>query len=797
VRRTARICLLLAVALPLRSASAQGQDAPAPTYLNTALARRISVDLQNVTLGEALLRLRHEHDVPLAYSGDLLPATRRVSVSGTGLTVGQVVLQLLDGTGLELVTTRDGTLVVVRGALGSTDLTAAERETAIARALMATGVRQLDEVIVMGTAVATAAEREQPTAVAVVGATALASAAHTRIGDLIRTLIPGVVLWDAGPSGGPPQVTSVRGVSSFTSRGLKTYVDGVESASPEFFPLVDGRSMQQLEVLRGPQGAALYGPDALNGILQVETRRGEPGGVPRVTRVSATAGPHEPGDVATSALWQDHAASVALNGAQAGLEAGVSYARTGREGDVPWQQIMTGQAGGTVRLGSVTLQSSARVGRFEYGLYRVGNANPVSVGQQLDEQAAGVTLLHSLAPSWQQTLTVGYSHVNGPRDPNRSFLLDLRLPLGANHEDASRTSIRYATAVDVGDGPATATVSAGVEHSRRVLTRSVRLSAASRELVKLFEDDLNSTGAYGQVRVRLASHLVVSGGARAEWSSTVDPDQGAVWASTLGASWAQPLGSSTLRLRSAWGRGLRLPEPGMARSMATTTVQQVANAELVPERQSGIEVGADLYLAQGSWLRATLFDQRADNLIQQVRLRNDETVRAFQFQNVGAISNRGAELEAGARLGPLSVVALAYFTESTVLEVAQRYTGYLRVDDPLPDVPRSVGSLAVRYGAGRLTAELGGSWLGSWTGFDRAAAVAVEQGQLPSRDSPRDFWIDYPGVLRPWVAVSTDIGGGVTAFLRADNPAQTTRFIRDNLSPPLGRTTVIGVTIQR
>lgn len=787
---------LVAGTLPLLLVASIHAQGPA-SISDSVLSRPVTVGFQNITLLDALTQLRHDLAVPLAYSGDLLPTRRRVTVAPRTMSVGDLLAQLLDGTGLEVVTTRDGTLVVVRGSTGSAGMTAAERETAIARALMATGVRQLDEVIVMGTAVAAAPEREQPTAVAVVGATALASAAHTRIGDLIRTRIPGVVLWDAGPSGGPPQVTSVRGVSSFTSRGLKTYVDGVETASPEFFPLVDGRSMRQLEVMRGPQGAALYGPDALNGIMQIETRRGEPAGAPRETRISATAGPHEPGDIATSALWQDHAASLAMNGTRGGGEAGVSYARTGRVGDVPWQQILTGQAGGTVRLGPVTLQSSARVGRFEYGLYRVGNANPVSIGQQLDEQAAGVTLLHSLAPSWQQTLTVGVSHVNGPRDPNRSFLLDLRLPLGANHEDASRTSIRYATAVELGDGPATATLSAGVEHSRRVLTRSVRLSAASRELVKLFEDDLNSTGTYGQVRVRLGSHLVLSGGARAEWSSTVNPGQGAVWASTIGASWAQPLGSSTLRLRSAWGRGLRLPEPGMGRSMATTTVQQVANAELVPERQSGIEVGADLYLAQGSWLRATLFDQRADNLIQQVRLRNDETVRAFQFQNVGAISNRGAEFEAGARLGPLSVVALAYFTESTVLEVARRYTGYLRVDDPLPDVPRSVGSLAVRYGAGRVTAEIGGSWLGSWVGFDRAAAVAVEQGQLPSRETPRDFWIDYPSVLRPWVAVSTDLGAGVTAFLRADNPAQTTRFIRDNLSPPLGRTTVLGVTIQR
>jgi len=791
-----RVIVFLALCAVVAFAPLLAAQGPAAAP-DSVLSRSISFPIQNVTLAEALVRLRHEQGVPLAYSGDLLPPRHRVSVSGQATSVGSVLTQVLAGTGLEVVSTRDGTLVVVRGMGASGTGTPAEREIAIATALMSTGVRQLDEVIVMGTAVAGAAEREQPTAVSVVGSTALSSAAHTRIGDLIRTLIPGVVLWDAGPSGGPPQITSVRGVSSFTSRGLKTYVDGVEVASPEFFPLVDGRSIQRLEVLRGPQGAALYGPDALNGVLQVETRLGEPGGEPLVTKVSASAGPHELGDVSTSALWQDHAVSVAVNGARTGFEAGVSYARTGREREVPWQQIMTGQAGGTAQVGPVVIRASGRVGRFEYGLRRAGSASPFSVPQQLDEQAAGITILHSILPGWQQSLTLGYHHVEGPRDPNRSFLLDLRLPLGANHEEASRRSLRYATAFDMGNGPTTATLSGGVEHAARTLTRSARLSAASSDLVPLFSDDLTSTGIYGQARVRFGTRLVASGGTRAEWGSTVNADQGAVWATTVGASWNQPVGSSTVRLRAAWGRGLRLPEPGMGRAMATATVQQMANETLIPERQSGYELGAELYLAQGSWLRATVFDQRADNLIQQVRLRNNSTIKAFQFQNVGAISNQGAEFEAAVRVGVVSVVGLAYFTESTVLDVGARYTGYLLAGDPLPDVPESVGSLAVRYAAGRVTAEVGGSWLGSWTGFDRAAAIAVEAGELPSRDTPRDFWIDYPSVLRPWVAVSTDLGNGISAFLRADNPAQTTRFIRDNLSPPLGRTTVIGVTIQR
>jgi outer membrane receptor protein involved in Fe transport len=235
----------------------------------------------------------------------------------------------------------------------------------------------------------------------------------------------------------------------------------------------------------------------------------------------------------------------------------------------------------------------------------------------------------------------------------------------------------------------------------------------------------------------------------------------------------------------------------MSRAMATATVQQLASDALVPERQSGFEAGAEWYFPQGSWFRLTAFDQRADNLIQQVPIRNQGAVPGFQFQNLGAIRNRGAEISAGATGGPIALTGILYFTESRIVHIAQRYTGYLVPGDALPEIPETVGSLALRYRAGAVAIEAGGSWLGGWTGFDRAAAVAVEAGQLPSRDTPRDFWIDYPGVLRPWLAASGDIGKRVSVFIRADNPAQATRFIRDNLSPPLGRTTVVGVTIQR
>ena len=94
--------------------------------------------------------------------------------------------------------------------------------------------------------------------------------------DLLRSGIPGVVAWDLGISGPFAQIGSVRGSSSFTSNYLKTYVDGVELASPYLLFAVDPYSIERIEIIRGPQGSALYGSDAISGVVHVVTRRGSP-----------------------------------------------------------------------------------------------------------------------------------------------------------------------------------------------------------------------------------------------------------------------------------------------------------------------------------------------------------------------------------------------------------------------------------------------------------------------------------------------------------------------------------------
>lgn len=137
----------------------------------------------------------------------------------------------------------------------------------------------LKEVVVTATRVA------QPLAdlladVSLVDRAQIERSGASGLADLLARL-PGV---EYQRNGGPGSTTGVflRGAES---RFTAVYIDGVRidsqatgGASWEGIPLAQ---IERIEVLRGP-AAAVYGSDALAGVVQIFTRRGEAGGVPFV-----------------------------------------------------------------------------------------------------------------------------------------------------------------------------------------------------------------------------------------------------------------------------------------------------------------------------------------------------------------------------------------------------------------------------------------------------------------------------------------------------------------------------------
>ncbi|MCB9505591.1 MAG: TonB-dependent receptor [Gemmatimonadales bacterium] len=183
--------------------------------------------------------------------------------------------------------------------------------------------------------------------------------------------------------------------------------------------------------------------------------------------------------------------------------------------------------------------------------------------------------------------------------------------------------------------------------------------------------------------------------------------------------------------------------------------------------------------------------QTSDDLVNKIDLRQTAAgARQYQFQNVGGFTNRGVELDGGARVGPLAAAARVQLLSSRLAQVSPTYAGDFQVGDAPLEVPRSAGSIALRYEPGRARVEVGALWVGPWTGYDWALIARIDAGQLAVRDRTRDYWLDYPGVLRPFVGLHAPLGGRVALWGRAEFGGGT---VRDNLAPAVGRVMLVGV----
>ncbi len=796
--------VLLGVCVAVQPLSAQR----APAAADTVLQRLVTVSLQDVSIGEALLVLRHRHGVPLAWSGDIIPAERRVTLHAAAMPLHQVLGHVLDGSMLRVVITGQGTVVVVPAIARVPALPTPGRDADtgvpdIARGLRATGVQQLDQVVVMGSTVTGGPEREQPTAVRVIGTARLSEVSAPRLTDALRLTLPGLVLWDRGPTGPPPSFAAVRGMASFTTRAIKTYIDGIEVASPELFTLLDGRSIEQVEMIRGPQGAALYGPDALNGILQIRTRHGRPGTNAWVPRWFVGGGTYEREDLSGAQPVYDLSGGVSASTSRASLDFSGSLAGAGRDSATREMRSWNLQTGATAVLGSVLVDASARIAEYEFAASRIAAAvRSPQIPQQVRERAVAFTMTQQVTERFRHALIAGGHWISGDREPFRSPLLPPRLPAGASFEQAERLSVRYANTLIV--SPALE-VSSGAEYSARTADRERVRSTLLFDLSSLYQNTLRSTGAFAQTRLRIGPQLTLSGGVRGEQLSSVSPRQGTVWASTAGLSYTQSLGPNTLRWRSAWGRGIRPPEPGMVVARSTGVLRQFPNPNLAPERQDGVELGVDVFTADGAFFKATWYTQTASGLFQQVtRLPGVTVPDAYQFQNVGVISNRGIEVDAGWQRGwqrgLLTTGLSVHVPRSRVQSLSPSYTGELRPGDAMIEVPEASGAAYVRWhsrvpprATERWTVEVGTTMLGPWTGYDWQLLARIERGQATRRDLVRDYWLRYDGIVRPYVTASLRLRAQHHLSLRVDNPANTSAFIRDNATAPLGRVVTVGI----
>lgn len=829
-RSRARRCRASAIACAVallsfsRSSLAQQQVARADTSLSTrsargdVLGRLVSLSLVGASIEAALRTIAVQAELRLSYSSDIIPADRRLTLNRHRVAAGDALRDVLQGTDLDVVVSPAGYVIVVRSPWRTLASSAPARDSVripvVDAPLLHTPARAqvMDRILVMGSPAAGASERSLASAVSVVTAAQIAHLGVQNMEQLFRNAIPGIVSWDLGVSGPFGEISSVRGSSSFTSNYLKTYVDGVELASPYLLFAIDPYSVERIEVIRGPQGSALYGSDAISGVVQVITRKGSPAANWKLQGDALlSAGRMESHFTEGANLTQRHSAMLFSGGGATSLGIGGTFESVGAIVPGSESGYRGTYAGLRTMLGPVHIDASTRYADVRYTapanpLLRTADLAsavylPVLSSQRVENETYGVTADWQPNERWRQTLVVGLDRHAGSIPPQQEPAAVADALLGATQENVSKSSIRYSMSGEVLAVPgARLTATAGAE--RADLTRE-RVGASSSVigvgsgLTVLYQDEVRNTGVFGQLKLDVANALFVTAGLRGERNSSFGENFGTAYAPMFGVAWTRDLGSgTTLKVRTAYGKGIRPPPPIARRSIQTAGYRQLANPDLQPEVQAGIEGGIELYAGDRATVSLTAYTQNADGLVQQV-LSPGRDIRTIQYQNVGRIENRGVEVEGNARAGALRGDISFALTDSRVRALTSVYTGELEIGDRVPEVPRTSGMASLTYEAWRMRATIGASYIGSWLGYDWLDFYGANVGVTTPKSSLRGYWRTYPSITKPFVGMSYLLRRGAEWYVRVDNLTNLQRYERDDLLITQGRTARIGLRLQR
>ncbi|HET9425787.1 MAG TPA: TonB-dependent receptor, partial [Gemmatimonadaceae bacterium] len=790
--------------------------------------RAIALRARDVSLREALDRIAAAARFRVSYSAEFLPLDRHVCVSSDSITAGDALAEVLAGVGVSSIVTAPDHVVL-----------APSRPEAAARE----SVQTLERVVVTGSATGSA-QRPLSIAIDVISGRALDRQSAGTLAASFDGNVAGVWLWEQGPSTMLARYGSIRGASSFNVSYPKVYIDGIEVANPLLVTELNPAVVDRIEVIRGPQGAALYGADAISGVVNIVTRHeGLQAGDSR-TEIVSRAGLSQTAFAEKSVLAQNHAVawragsnmrsgSLAMNLTTLGGYVPEAYSRdlklNGGFRVVSSNASFTGTArlfGKRAAIGqnplitaflpapaaSVKQRNRASFASREDSLAMLARE---TFPQTVREYTVGITSTLLSGTTWVPSFTAG---VDGYRLDDVSSDLTL-IPsaldsaLHSAQGGADRATFRTALVGQYGLGARrslTLTFSGEVSRLRETVARAEGSLATGqftrfREAVSL----RGNSGVVGQANVALYDALYLTGGMRIERNDGFTTTSQTVALPMAGAAVVRDVGATTIKLRGAYGVGIRPVLTSTRESAMHEFRHGTLTSSLDPERQSGVEFGADLFIGKRFGVHVTRFDQTASGLIQPVAMPKDSTASsgsgsgkrlAYVLQNVGRITNRGWELESSLDLGRASLAGAFTTVDSRVRQIARGYTGDLRIGDRMLAVPWATASLTTSWNAAGWRAGLTASRAFDWINYDRLRLArnyaSCDECTAEDLTGPqlRSYWMNYDGVTRLRASVSRDLPRDLGLRVTVDNLTNAQRGEPDNITVLPGRTALVGIS---
>ena len=848
----------------------------------SVLDQAVSLHGEDTTIGGLLAAIQRQTGLTFAYDHDF-PATRLVTLEAESITVGSALAAILVGTGVDVVLTptghvwlresspptarvQEGTILgrvtdketgnPIIGATVVLDPTRQNTTTSsdgryrfrnlrpgnytvraryigyrslVASVVVSAGQEEtldfpleksaqpLEQLVVTGTVLPTEV-RAIPTPISVITESDIEQQHARRMDLLIRQAVPSAVAWNF--EGSPQTALTVRGASSVGggSGSLKVYLDGVE-ISNRTFAAIDPNSIERVEIVRGPQAGTIYGSDAIGGVMQVFTKRGDPNLASPQVEAQAALGviqsPYEDFG-AGSALRQEYGVSVRGGTPSVSYNFGGGYTRAGDWVPEGRFSIPSAYAGIRVVQGPLTVDLSGRYyaqNRFaviDPNIAKTGFvflSKPLRRSAKQQEQTLGAHLSFTAAPRWRHTLTVGTDRYLesddqiGPRltTPSDTLFFVLSQVEGKT-SIAYNSSVQFKLARDLA-----ATLVTGIDHysyrsegysTSGAVTQSGAIQTVPAQPSVATRDLTSNTGYFVQAQLNVREALFLTGGIRAEDNSNFGSDFKVPLSSRAGLSYTQQAGATTVKLRGSYGEAIRPPTPGQRSGQASAFDVRLANPFLGPERQKGWDGGVDVILGQWGAIGATYYHQIARDLIQFVVVDLTSTPQTVQYQNVGRVKNTGFEFEGTTNVGMVQLRGQFAITKSRVQELAPNYTGELLVGDQVTLVPRHTGGFSVTLTPGQTSITGGLSYVGSWTNLDRFAQFSCFGGTGPCQASTRGYLKQYNGFVKFNLSISHQLTPALSGFLAVDDLTNnaTTEFWNQVAVP--GRVGMLGLRVR-
>jgi iron complex outermembrane receptor protein len=381
-------------------------------------------------------------------------------------------------------------------------------------------------------------------------------------------------------------------------------VDGVRASDAQtgHFDLnlsVPLDQVERIEIVRGP-ASALYGADAVGGVIHVVTRR-DGGGA----RVRVQAG-----------TWDTRsaAASYAAELGRARADVGGEWQRSGGHRAGTDYEMGSGRVALSIPIGSWTVNTDAGHARRDFG-------------------ADG---FYSPAPSYEETrTTTGTLALRAA--PDARFAVEPTLSVRRHGDDFilrradpafyrnQHTNLRWG----------------GEVMARWRASGAVRVAGGA----EWFSDELESARLGDRAEQRAAALVEVAVGSVGRVSATAGlradrhERYGTEWSPSVAAAWWPAAG---VRMRASAGRAFRAPT---WTERYYKDPSNVGDPDLNPERSWSAEVGASAFVARGARLGIAGFVRHADQLIDWAKPLNAMD-QPWRTRNVEDARFRGIEAEA-------------------------------------------------------------------------------------------------------------------------------------------------------